>query len=311
MIPTTTALLSTTSVARRYLLSTTGRHAFAATTPAVSSTVPLHNGRNEDEKRQPQPRFYHASRAAGQSDVAAVVPTAAAKSGLMSRFITMTEVTVSKIFPAGFGWQTASIVAANQCGYAPDTMSFALSTGLGDAVGVFGGHMLYYSLKKSVTGNPKINLTAEMHTGILLGSAAFCSGTVWQPVVNALQGANLPFMQVMGGTWIACASAFYVGLRAGRTLLSGSLKHVVEPTYDNSKNDLSLSIAIGGATGFFVGTDAAYLPEQNFLLPVVGIVDGTPDIVGCAIAGTSTSMGFVATQSTFNMIYPTGKLWND
>jgi hypothetical protein len=60
-----------------------------------------------------------------------------------------------------------------------------------------------------------------------------------------------------------------------------------------------------------VGTDAAYLPDQNFLLGVVGITPHTPDVVGCALAGTSTSLGFVSAQTTLNMIYPVGKCWND
>jgi hypothetical protein len=89
------------------------------------------------------------------------------------------------------------------------------------------------------------------------------------------------------------------------------MEHIQEPTYENSLNDKSLSAVIGGATGFFVGTDAAYLPDQNFLIDIVGIQDGTPDLTGCAIAGTSTSLGFVASQSVFNVIYPSGKCWND
>ena len=154
-------------------------------------------------------------------------------------------------------------------------------------------------------------MNEQFQTGVLLGSAAFCSGTAWQPLVDALQGANLSFSGVFTGTWVGCGLAFYGGLRAGRTILSGYLSHVEEPTYENSKNDASLSAAIGGATGFFVGTDAAYLPDQNFLINVVGIPDGTPDLVGCVIAGTSTSMGFLTSQSVFNVIYPTGKCWND
>jgi len=222
----------------------------------------------------------------------------------------MAEVTVSKIFPAGFGWQTASIVAGSQFGYASDSLGFALSTGAGDAIGVLGGHMAYYAAKKSLLKSD-INLVCELQTGILLGSAAFCSGTAWQPIVNALQGANLPFMGVFAGTWVGCAAAFYAGLRMGRTILSGPFQYISEPTYDNSKTDASLSVAIGGATGFFVGTDAAYLPEQNFLIDIVGIKPGTPDLVGCAIAGSSTSLGFMTAQSGFNFIFPAGKCWND
>jgi hypothetical protein len=243
-------------------------------------------------------------------EAAAPVMAKQKTSSMVDRFVVTAEVTVSKIFPAGFGWQTASIIADTQLGYASDTMAFAMTTVFGDAVGVLGGHLAFYGAKKAATG-ANINMTKELHTGILLGSAAFCSGTAWQPIVDALQGANLSFMQVFTGTWIGCGTAFYLGLRAGRTILSGYLEHVQEPTYANSLHDKSLSAAIGGATGFFVGTDAAYLPDQNFLIDVVGIKEGTPDLVGCAIAGTSTSLGFVSAQSALNAVYPKGKCWND
>lgn len=230
--------------------------------------------------------------------------------GFINRFIVTAEVTVSKIFPAGFGWQSSSIIAENNLGYAADSMAFACTTGLGDALGVLLGHVAYYGGKKAVVGG-SINMTQEVHTGILLGSAAFCSGTAWQPLVDALQGANLSFMEVFAGTWIGCGTAFYLGLRGGRTILSGYLKHIEEPTYENSKTDMSLSSVIGGATGFFVGTDAAYLPDQNFLIDIVGITDTTPDLAGCAIAGSSTAMGFATAQSGINVIMPAGKCWND
>lgn len=233
------------------------------------------------------------------------------KGGLANRFLITAEVTVSKIFPAGFGWQSASIIADTHLGYAPDTMAFAYTTGFGDAVGVLLGHTAYFGAKKALLSDSTINMKRELHTGILLGSAAFCSGTVWQPLVDALQGANLSFMQVFTGTWVGCGTAFYLGLRAGRTILSGYLEHVHEPTYENSKTDMSLSVAIGGATGFFVGTDAAYLPEQNFLIDIVGIKDGTPDLMGCAIAGSSTALGFGTAQTGMNVIFPAGKCWND
>jgi hypothetical protein len=180
----------------------------------------------------------------------------------------------------------------------------------GDFVGVLAGHTAYYAIKRAVTGSEDINMVAEAQTGFLLASAAFCSGTGWQPIVNTLQGMNLPFAGVMAGTWVGCGSLFYLGLRGGRTIFS-PMEHIEEPTYKNSKGDASLSVAIGGATGFFVGTDAGYLPDQNFLINVVGIPDGTPDLAGCAIAGSSTALGFVACQSGFNVIFPAGKCWND
>eukprot|EP00543_Licmophora_paradoxa_P006706 CAMPEP_0202443426 /NCGR_PEP_ID=MMETSP1360-20130828/2692_1 /ASSEMBLY_ACC=CAM_ASM_000848 /TAXON_ID=515479 /ORGANISM="Licmophora paradoxa, Strain CCMP2313" /LENGTH=189 /DNA_ID=CAMNT_0049059109 /DNA_START=246 /DNA_END=815 /DNA_ORIENTATION=- len=189
-------------------------------------------------------------------------------------------------------------------------MSFALTTGVGDAIGVLAGHCMYYGAKKMAVDS-SINMNEQFQTGVLLGSAAFCSGTVWQPLVDVLQGANLSFMQVFAGTWLGCGTAFYVGLRCGRTIFSGFMEHIEAPTYENNMNDKSLSAVIGGATGFFVGTDAAYLPDQNFLIDIVGIQDGTPDLTGCVIAGSSTALGFATSQSVFNIIYPAGTCWND
>ncbi|KAL3907946.1 MAG: hypothetical protein SGILL_008670, partial [Bacillariaceae sp.] len=271
----------------------------------MSSMTPPTPSQNKTEDKRRQ-----MSTAAAAAETTPVEASTTATSTLAQRFLVTAEVTVSKIFPAGFGWQTASIVAENNFGFAPDTLNFALTTGLGDGLGVLGGHCLFYGAKKALVDS-SINMESEFQTGVLLASAAFCSGTAWQPLVDALQGANLSFGGVFAGTWVGCGMAFYAGLRAGRTILSGFMTHIHEPTYENSKNDASLSVVIGGATGFFVGTDAAYLPDQNFLINLVGISDGTPDLVGCAIAGSSTSLGFLTSQSVFNVIYPAGKCWND
>lgn len=295
------------STASRVLLKNAHNNAFNGQTLRLISAMPLPPMQKKEERREIHTT---ATRQADATAEPAVAAAPAKTSALAARFAITAEVTVSKIFPAGFGWQTASIVASNNFGFASDSLNFALTTGMGDAIGVLGGHMAYYAAKKSLVDS-NINLTRELHTGILLGSAAFCSGTAWQPIVDALQGANLSFMGVFAGTWAGCGLAFYAGLRAGRTILSGPLSYVHEPTYENSKADASLSMVIGGATGFFVGTDAAYLPDQNFLINIVGIQDGTPDLVGCAIAGSSTSLGFMTAQSGFNLIFPAGKCWND
>lgn len=302
--------LSTTA-SRVLLNKLSSAHAGKSHAVRLMSTISPHtpHSKNKEDRRQIHSSTIRKSDVSASADhvVEKVNPAA---SGFIKRFQVTAEVTVSKIFPAGFGWQTASVVAANNFGLAPDSMNFALTTGLGDAIGVMGGHCLFYGAKKALIDS-SINMQSEIQTGTLLGTAAFCSGTAWQPIVNALQGANLSFAGVFTGTWIGCGLAFYGGLRAGRTILSGFMTHIGEPTYENSKGDASLSCVIGGATGFFVGTDAAYLPDQNFLIGVVGIKEGTPDLVGCAIAGSSTSLGFVTTQSVFNVIYPAGKCWND
>jgi len=275
----------------------------------LSATTPPPSFNKKDDRRKIHSTVVIKADAAASSEVEN--SDSQANSTIVDRFIVTAEVTVSKIFPAGFGWQTSSIIAENNFGFAADSLNFALTTGVGDGIGVLTGHCLYYSAKKAITKDDSINLASEFQTAVLLGSAAFCSGTAWQPLVDCFQGANLSFDGVFAGTWAGCGLAFYAGLRAGRTILSGILTHIEEPTYENSKNDASLSCVIGGATGFFVGTDAAYLPDQNFLINFVGIPDGTPDLVGCVIAGTSTGMGFVTSQSVFNVIYPTGKCWND
>ena len=56
------------------------------------------------------------------------------------RLATSVEVTASKIFPAGAGWQLASIVA-DSAGFAPTSLAFFAAVGLGDCTGVFLGHL--------------------------------------------------------------------------------------------------------------------------------------------------------------------------
>jgi hypothetical protein len=263
------------------------------------------------------PKFLHGTPIPQKSERDASYPSITAPSAfvgqdsiLVNRFVTTVEVIVSKIFPAGFGWQAGSVMAAD-LGYASDSLVFALSTGVGDALGVLLGHSAYYGCKKALIGSENINMTKEVQTGMFLGSAAFCSGTVWQPLVLFLQGTGLNFNGVMLGTWLGCGTAFYLGLRANRILLPRFLSHVDPCTEENKGKDAALAVSIGGATGFFVGTDTAYLPTQNFLIDIVGIHSGTPSLPSCVIAGSSTSLGFMTAQSGLNVLYPAGKCWND
>ncbi len=220
-----------------------------------------------------------------------------------NRFSSTADVIISKLFPAGFAWQ----LAASLCGLPGNTLGFAVSTGVGEAIGVVTGHTLFSLIKAGGTSN-----FAEIsQTAIFLGTGTICSGTSWQPIVNTLQGAGLSFLGVFVGTWIACTYMFNFGLRAGRNLYSKAFEHVEEPTWENSRTDFLLSFTIGGATAFFVGTDTAYLPEQNFLIGLVGIDDSFSIVHGAVLAGISTAIGFGLTQTIFNFIFPTGKCWND
>lgn len=217
------------------------------------------------------------------------------------------EVMVSKIFPAGFGWQYGSCLAGDM-GFEPTDLGFFLSTGLGDLTGVFLGHSVYFALKSAIVNYMKLG--EEVGTGLFLGSAAFFSGFAWQPTVNLLQAASLPWLGVAGGTWAVCGLAFYGGLRLGRLAYS-PLGLVAGPNYTNVKTDAALSVSIGGATGAFVGTDVAYLPDQNPLINVVGVTAEDSVLAGSVKAGSSTALGFAGAQVAQNVVYSKGKNWTD
>jgi hypothetical protein len=238
----------------------------------------------------------------------AAKPQAAVQSGfpvmMLSRFTKTAEVTVSKIFPAGFGWQAASVVAGN-AGAAPTSLPFFMMTGFGDLLGVLGGHVGYMALKKQA--GFKVDLSQELDTGLWLGSAAFCSGFVWQPTLNICVDAGLSFNQSMTGVFGACTLAFFGGLRAFRYLYS-PLTSIEPNNYANLKADVGLAVAVGGATGCFVGTDVTFA-DNIFLRPVVGIEEGTSDLAAQIIAGSSTALGFMAVQSAQNVAMPKGKNW--
>lgn len=183
-------------------------------------------------------------------------------------------------------------------------LSFALITGFGDMSGVFLGHTIFYAAKKLLV-DKSIKMSTELQTGILLGSASFCSGAIWQPIVNLLQAQGLPFVGVSLGTWAACGVGFYGGLRLFRTVYSTVMKDILPPSEENSRDDALLSISIGGATGAFVGTDVVYLGgEGNFLRPLVGVEAVDSVLLGCTKAGSATALGFSAAQVAQNVVVP-------
>jgi len=226
------------------------------------------------------------------------------------RFLNTIEVCVSKIFPAGFGWQAGSLVAADLGAKATD-LSFALCTGAGDALGVFVGHTLYYAMKKAAVDS-SIDLTQQAHTGLFLATAACFSGGIWQPVVNLLQASgDLSFSQVALGTSAVCGFSFFFGLRTFRIVYNNMGLRVEKPRYHNLKADAQLSMSIGGAGGGFVGTDTAYHIDENFLKNIVGVTELDSQLASCIKAGSATSLGFAAFQSVQNVTYKKNTNWTD
>lgn len=227
---------------------------------------------------------------------------------LVPRFVATAEIAVSKIFPAGFGWQGASVVAEH-AGFAADSFGFYTVTGAGDFAGVFLGHTVYFALKKAIV-DKGIDLAVEVQTALLLASAAFGSGFVWQAALNAFQGHGASFSTAAVGTGLVCGATFFGGLRIARGVYPKlGMAHIEPPTYRNLRDDAALSVAIGGATGMFVGTDVS-MPD-NLLRGFVGIEDSASTLTGMAIAGKSTAVGFAAVQSGMNAFLPAGRNWLD
>ena len=189
-------------------------------------------------------------------------------------------------------------------------MDFALVTGLGDGIGVAVGHTGYMAIKKAVTGSADIDMTAQAQPGIFLGSAAVCSGGIWQPFVNTLQAAGLGFNTSLVLTAGAGTLAFFSGLRLGRLIYSPIFAGVEEANYANLKADAALSVAVGGAAGCFVGTDVSYA-GANWLRPLLGVEETCASTTASVLAGSSTALGFSVVQMGENVVYPKNKCWVD
>jgi len=221
------------------------------------------------------------------------------------RFGPTLEVIVSKIFPAGFGWQAASVVAGGQ-GFEADSMSFALTTGAGDFVGVLAGHSAL-TLAKGAMGKTE-SVSGDLVAGLWLATAAFCSGTAWQPVVNFLHdAAHCSFATTVVGTGAATGFCFFAGLRLGRIVYAPL--GLPKSDYANLCGDALLSVSIGAATGTFVGTDVTF--ADNVIRPFFGVEDSMSDIEGMVRAGASTSAGFLCMQSLQNVALPKNANWLD
>ena len=161
-----------------------------------------------------------------------------------SRLRSSNTVAISKMFPAGAGWQAASLTA-DTLGLESTSLAFFGAVGLGDFLGVFLGHTLFFLMKKLVRRDPKIKMGEQLQVATLLGGAAFCSGATWQPALNALRFLGLDFAGVFLGVGASCTLAFFTGLRVWRKLLSPSMDTIERNSYQNQKSDVQLAIAVG------------------------------------------------------------------
>jgi len=153
----------------------------------------------------------------------------------------------------------------------------------------------------------------EFGVGLWLASAAFCSGTIWQPTVNFFAGLGFAFPMVALFACAAGTAAFCSGLRIGRRTYTGL---GIEKAHSrNFHEDAGLSLAIGGAAGMFVGTDITIL--KNPFDTFVGVYPDMTPLQGCIKAGTSTAVGFALVHSIQNSraesstSYVTKDTWRD
>jgi len=237
-----------------------------------------------------------------------ILPSTSSSKG---RWAYTTEILVSKIFPAGFGWQGASCIADANLGFAADSVQFALSTGLGDATGVIVGHQLYHLVKSKVSDRP-VDMEAELKTATWLATGALCAGSAWQPAVNLFAGSmGLGFTSTFLGVTAVCGTMFMGGLAAGRKMYSW----MPDATSKNIKQDIGLCISIGGATGMFVATDPSFIANADLLYsataPLFNITSEMSTLQGCAIAGSSTMTGFALFNGAQNVLLPAGQNWMD
>lgn len=93
-----------------------------------------------------------------------------------NKFEVTAEISVSKLFPAGFGWQGFSVLAVNN-GMGSTSLGFFGMTGVGDALGVGSGHLIFNAIK-AVLGW-KVDFAKEMQTSLFLSTATIFSGFCW------------------------------------------------------------------------------------------------------------------------------------
>lgn len=280
--------------------------AFAAIRPTQFSRV-----LNRSIVRNVGALNFHSS---SKSEEEAAAPPAAPAypsfgEAMKTRATVTLEVMVSKLFPAGFGWQAAGYFGDVSLGLTDTQISFFLVTGMGDLLGVFGGHCIYNLIKKATPMGKDINMGDEVQTGFMLGTAAFCSGTAWQPTVNMMGSMNLEFIPAAVGTGLMTGPAFFFGLRFARHVYPNlGMSAIARPDYKNCRQDAGLSTAIGAACAMFVGTDPGLV--GNFMKDIIGVEDAHFWFEGCKRAGTSTAVGFLAMQIV-KMIMPQGSNWID
>jgi len=216
----------------------------------------------------------------------------------------------SKLILAGCGWQLGA-ESGDDAGCKDHGLHFMFWTGFGDGLGVGFGHVAYKLAYYAVVSAANYTLDAkfalpdirrEAVVGLHLGSASFCSGTAWQPIVDFLKWQEFGYYSASALTGFLCGSMFLIGMRLGRHLYPKLLgdQVIAKPDTKNLIGDASLSLAgIAGASAMFVATDTSF--EDNPFKKIFGIEVPHAHTTNIITAGAATVTGFVGAQMVQNL----------
>ncbi|KAJ1401303.1 hypothetical protein B484DRAFT_458016 [Ochromonadaceae sp. CCMP2298] len=198
--------------------------------------------------------------------------------------------TLPKIFLCGFFWQAFSY-ATNASTTSP---SFYFITGFGSGLGAFVGTLLFSV--EIVEGSLTLTRLDVFHSVAYFFAIFLGSGTTWQKIVNDTQDYDMNFTTAFFYMWLLASVLFCSALTVLRHLHTLFVTAVrkqdkwddVESVYQRFYFDVQLSLCVGIADAFFVGTVSGY--EGNWL-SFFG-TEGVPKAEAMAKAGASTLVGF-------------------
>eukprot|EP00041_Stephanoeca_diplocostata_P027597 m.762100 g.762100 ORF g.762100 m.762100 type:complete len:322 (+) comp23208_c1_seq24:294-1259(+) len=225
-------------------------------------------------------------------------------------------VSCTKMFPCGFFWQLMGFAVS---GGPSRLLEFSLATGAGDAFGVFIGNLFLSLLLRyrelSASKHPisdkwgKGGFGCAFFTPVLkecavLAAGAFCSGSIWQPMLQAVSATVKSFTLGALCVGLACGTAFFAGITIAEYIMQGKASSKIEVI-----RNVTLSIVVWGGAAFFVGTDVAY--KGNWLAPIVGERGGETKGYESVKAGWSTALGYLVFQLLLMLLVPMGLLWTE
>lgn len=172
----------------------------------------------------------------------------------------------TQVFLSGFFWQLGGFLAQDGLHLANTNAWYSLCTGIGDGLGVFIGTVIFDALVYALFGIGGLGRDSFANALVLV-CGGVCSGAAWQPMLNAVSDAGMPFVQGACVVGSACGLFFWAGVSAGELVKMQTGEGSPRSKRREYRRELyfsaTLSLAIAGAAACFVGTDAKY--RGNFL----------------------------------------------